>query len=44
MVEEGAIDVLWEGGSYCMSGGVRSIPRLKDGMGDNLRNDCGMGG
>ena len=44
MAEEGAIDVLWEGGSCCMSGGVRSIPRLKDGMGDSSRNDCGVGG
>ena len=44
MAEEGAMDVLWEGGSCCMSGGVRSIPRLNDGMGDSSRNDCGVGG
>ena len=44
MAEEGEIDVLWEGGSCYMSGGVRSIPRLKDGMGDSSRNDCGVGG
>ena len=44
MAEEGAIDVLWEGGSCCMSGGVRSIPRLKDGLDDSSRNECGVGG
>ena len=36
MVEEGPIDVLWEGGSCCMLGGVGSIPKSKDGMGDSL--------
>ena len=44
MAEERPIDVLWEGGSYCMSGGVGSIPRSKDGMGDSSGNDCGVGG
>ena len=44
MAEEGPIDVLWEGGSCCMSGGVGSILRSKDRMDDNLRNDRGVGG
>ena len=44
MAEEGPIDVLWKGGSYCMLGGVGSIPRLKDGMCDSSRNDYGVGG
>ena len=44
MAEEGPIDVLWEGGSCCMSGGVGSIPRSKDGMGDSSGNDRRMGG
>ena len=44
MAEKGPIDVLWEGGSYCMSGGVGSIPRSKDGMGDSSGNDRGVGG
>ena len=44
MAEEGPIDVLWEGGSCCMSGGVGSIPRSKDGMGDSSGNDYGVGG
>ena len=44
MAEEGVINELWEGGSCCMSGGVRLIPRSKDGMGDSSRNDCGVGG
>ena len=43
MAEEGVINELWEGGSCCMSGGVRLIPRSKDGMGDSSRNDCGVG-
>ena len=42
MAEEGPIDVLWEGGSSCMSGEVGSIPRSNDGMGDNSGNDCGV--
>nr|POE90324.1 hypothetical protein CFP56_73388 [Quercus suber] len=44
MPEEGLVDVLWEGGSCCMSRGVRPIPRLKDGMGDSSGNDYGVGG
>ena len=44
MAEEGPIDELWEGGSCCMSGGVGSIPRSKDGIGDSSRNDRGVGG
>ena len=44
MAEEGPIDVLWKGGSYCMLGGVGSIPRLKDGMCDSSGNDHGVGG
>ena len=44
MVEEGPIDVLWEGGSYYMSSGVGSIPKSKDGMGDSSGNDRRMGG
>ena len=44
MPEEGPIDVLWEGGSCCMSGRVGSIPSSKDGMGDSSGNDCGVGG
>ena len=44
MVEEGPIDVLWEGGSCCMSGRVGLIPRSKDGMGDSSGNGCGVGG
>ena len=44
MLEEGPVDVLWEGGSYCMSGGVGSIPRSKDGIGDSSGNDHGVGG
>ena len=44
MVEEGPIDVLWEGGFCCMSGRVGSIPRSKDGMGDSSGSDCGVGG
>ena len=41
MPEEGPLGVLWEGGSC--SGGVGPIPRSKDGMGDSLGNDCGVG-
>ena len=44
MLEEGPVDVLWKGGSCCMSGGVGSRPKSKNGMGDNSRNDCGVGG
>ena len=44
MAKEGPIDVLWEGGSCCMSGGVGSIPRSKDEMGDSSGNDHGVGG
>ena len=44
MAKERPIDVLWEGGSYCMSSGVGSIPKSKDGMGDSSRNDRGVGG
>ena len=44
MAEEGLIDILWEGGSYYMSSGVGSIPKLKDGMGDSSGNDRGVGG
>ena len=44
MAEEGLVDVLWEGGSYCMSGGVGSIPKSKDGMSDSSGNDRGVGG
>ena len=44
MAEEGLVDILWEGGSCCMSRGVGSIPRPKDGMGDSLGNDRGVGG
>ena len=44
MPKEGPVDVLWEGGSYCMSGRVGSIPRLKDEMGDSSGNDRGVGG
>ena len=42
MPEEGPVYVLWEGGSCCMSGGVGSIPRSNDGMGDSSGNDCGV--
>ena len=44
MPEEGLVNVLWEGSSCYMSGGVGSIPRSKDGMGDSSRNDRGVGG
>ena len=44
MAKEGLVDVLWEGGSYYVLGGVGSIPMSKDGMGDTLGNDCGVGG
>ena len=44
MAKERPIDVLWEGGSYCMSSGVGSIPKSKDGMGDSSGNDRGVGG
>ena len=44
MLEEGPVDVLWEGDSCCMSGGVGSIPRSKDGIGDSSGNDHGVGG
>ena len=44
MAEEGPVDVLWEGGSYCMSSEVGSIPKSKDGMSDNSGNDRGVGG
>nr|POE81400.1 hypothetical protein CFP56_05903 [Quercus suber] len=44
MLEEGPVDVLWEGGSVCMSGGVGSILRSKDEMSESLGNDCGVGG
>ena len=44
MPEEGPVDILWEGGSCCMSGGVGSIPRSKDGMDDSSGNDGGVGG
>ena len=44
MLEEGPVDILWEGGSYCMSGRVGSIPKSKDGIGDSLGNDREVGG
>ena len=44
MPKEGPVDVLWEGGSVCMSRGVGSIPRSKDGMSESSRNDRGLGG
>ena len=44
MLEEGPVDILWEGGSYCMSGRVGSIPRSKDRMGDSSGNDRGVNG
>ena len=44
MSKEGPVDILWEGGSVCMPGGVGSMPRSNDGMGDNSENDHGVGG
>ena len=44
MPEEGPVDILWEGGSVCMLGGVGSIPRSNDGMGESLGNGRGVGG
>ena len=44
MPKEGPVNVLGEGGSCYMSGGVGSIPRSKDGMGDSSGNDRGVGG
>ena len=44
MAKEEPIDVLWEGGSYYMLGGVGSRPKSKDGMGESSGNDCGVGG
>ena len=44
MLEEGLVDILWEGDSRCMSRGVGSIPKSKDGMGDSSGNDRGVGG
>ena len=44
MPKEGPADVLWEGGSCCMSGRVGSISRSKDGMGDSSGNDPRVGG
>ena len=44
MLEEGPVDILWEGGSMCMSGGVGSIPRSDDGIGESSGNDRGVGG
>ena len=44
MPKEGPMDVLWEGGSVCMLGGVGSIPRSKNGMGETLGNDRRVGG
>ena len=44
MPEEGLVDELWESGSVCMSRGVGSIPRSKDGMGDSSGNDPRVGG
>ena len=44
MPKEGPVDVLWEGGSMCMSGGVESIPKSKNEMGESSGNDRGVGG
>ena len=44
MLEEGPVDILWEGGSVCMSGGVGSIPRSDNGIGESSGNDRGVGG
>ena len=44
MADKGVPDELWEGGSYCMLGGVGSIPKSKDGMSDSSGNDRGVGG
>ena len=44
MPKEGPMDVLWEVGSVCMSRGVGSMPRSKDGMGESLGNDHGVSG
>ena len=44
MAEEGLVDILWEGGSCCMSRGVGPTPKSKDGMGDSSGNDRRVGG
>ena len=44
MPKEGPIDILWEGGSVCMSRGVGLIPQSNDGMGESSGNDCGVDG
>ena len=44
MPEEGLVDIMWEGGSVCISRRVGSIPRSNDGMGESSGNDCGVGG
>ena len=44
MSEEGPVDVIWEGGSVCMLGGVGSIRRSNDGIGESSENDRGVGG
>ena len=43
MPKEGLVDVLWEGGSMCMSGGVGSIPRSIVEMGESSGNDRRVG-
>ena len=43
MPKEGLVDVLWEGGSMCMSGEVGSILRSNDGMGESSGNDRRVG-
>ena len=46
MPEEGPVDVIWEGGSVCMTRGVglKSTPKSNDGMSESSGNDYSVGG
>ena len=46
MLELGPVELVWEGGSVCMIGGVglKSIPRSNNGMGESSGNECAVGG
>lgn len=44
MPEVGPVELLWEGGSVCMTGGVglKLIPRSNDGMCESLGIERGV--
>ena len=46
MPKVGPLELLWKGGSVCMTRGIglKSIPKSNDGMSESSRNDYSVGG